>query len=95
MQLSFSPLVVGRFPVKLLEYLAAGRGVVTTDLPSARWLDTDLLDIASAPSEFASAVRHRLHADRTPRLASARCAFAAQHSWERRAHDFALANGLA
>jgi teichuronic acid biosynthesis glycosyltransferase TuaH len=83
------------FPLKLLEYLAAGRGVVTTDLPSARWLDTPLIDIAHAPSEFAACVTRRLCEPRTAAIASARRAFAAHHSWELRALDFAVAVGLA
>jgi teichuronic acid biosynthesis glycosyltransferase TuaH len=60
------------FPLKTLEYLAAGRPVVSTDLPGARWLLDDLaaaglavtgerhaeiMTLASTPDEFVSAVR--------------------------------------
>ncbi len=60
------------FPMKTLEYLAAGRPVVSTDLPGARWLledlagaglagagepPADILTLASTPAEFVSAVR--------------------------------------
>ena len=60
------------FPLKTLEYLAAGRPVVSTDLPGARWLLEDLaraglavagegpaeiMTLASTPAEFVSAVR--------------------------------------
>jgi teichuronic acid biosynthesis glycosyltransferase TuaH len=60
------------FPMKTLEYLAAGRPVVSTDLPGARWLLADLaragravtderpaeiMTLASTPAEFVSAVR--------------------------------------
>ena len=37
----------GSFPLKTLEYLAAGRAVVSTDLPAIRWLATDLICIAA------------------------------------------------
>jgi glycosyltransferase involved in cell wall biosynthesis len=37
----------GSFPLKTLEYLAAGRGVVATDLPAIRWL---VEQAASGPS---------------------------------------------
>jgi teichuronic acid biosynthesis glycosyltransferase TuaH len=62
------------FPLKTLEYLAAGRPVVSTDLPGARWLLEDLaragpvvtgeppaeiMTLASTPAEFVSAV-HRM-----------------------------------
>jgi teichuronic acid biosynthesis glycosyltransferase TuaH len=60
------------FPLKTLEYLAAGRPVVSTDLPGARWLLDDLaragravagqgpaeiMTLASTPAEFVSAAR--------------------------------------
>lgn len=75
----------GSFPLKALEYLAAGRPVVSTDLPAIRWLATDLVSIASAPGDFADHVDRSLARHRAPKLA-ARCqAFAAEHSWARRA----------
>jgi teichuronic acid biosynthesis glycosyltransferase TuaH len=43
------------FPLKILEYLAAGRRVVATDLPAVRWLDTDLVRVAPEESSCASA----------------------------------------
>ena len=84
----------GSFPLKTLEYLAAGRGVVTTDLPAARWLDTDLIAIASSPESFADAVHAALHRDEPEGLETARRNFAAQHSWDSRARDFARLLGL-
>jgi teichuronic acid biosynthesis glycosyltransferase TuaH len=96
------------FPLKTLEYLAAGRPVVSADLPGARWLAADLaqadqapaeiMALASSPAEFVSAVR-RLAAgpgSAGPELARrARCrAFAARHSWARRADLLAAAIGL-
>jgi teichuronic acid biosynthesis glycosyltransferase TuaH len=76
----------GSFPLKALEYLAAGRPVAATDLPALRALGTGLIHITGAAS-FADLVDHLLAQPRTPQLA-ARCqAFAAQHTWARRATD--------
>ena len=43
------------FPMKTLEYLAAGRPVVATSLPAMQWLDTDLVSLADNPEAFAPA----------------------------------------
>lgn len=86
----------GSFPLKTLEYLAAGRGVVSTDLPSVRWLGTDLVTIASGPQAFADQVDIRLKQARTPAVMARRRAFAARHSWASRAADLhALLHGAA
>jgi teichuronic acid biosynthesis glycosyltransferase TuaH len=55
------------FPLKTLEYLSAGRPVVSTDLPGSRWLLDDLvsaepaadqvLALASTPADVVAAVR--------------------------------------
>ncbi|WP_224164403.1 glycosyltransferase [Arthrobacter sp. StoSoilA2] len=45
------------FPLKTLEYLAAGVPVVATDLPSTRWVDCSAIAIARSPSEFAGLVQ--------------------------------------
>ena len=83
----------GSFPLKTLEYLAAGLPVVATDLPAIRWLGSPHVQIADDAAAFATAVRDRA-SDRDPRLARARAAEAAQHSWARRAEAFADALGL-
>jgi glycosyltransferase involved in cell wall biosynthesis len=77
------------FPLKTLEYLAAGRAVVSTELPATRWLGTDLVATASTPAGFAAAVREALPGARDPRLVARRREFAGTHSWQRRAADFA------
>lgn len=82
-----SPFNRGSFPLKTLEYLAAGRGVVSTDLPSVRWLDTDLVAIASGPHAFADQVDSLLTQGRTPAVMARRRAFAARHTWAARAAD--------
>jgi len=82
------------FPLKTLEYLAAGRPVVSTSLPAVRWLDTELVTLADAPGDFAaSAARVAAHA-RDPRLMQHRREFAARHSWAERAERFAGLLGL-
>jgi teichuronic acid biosynthesis glycosyltransferase TuaH len=77
------------FPLKTLEYLAAGRPVVSTDLPAARWLDTDLIRVASTPAAFTAATRAAAAEARTPTAVQARRAFARTHSWERRGDELA------
>lgn len=74
------------FPLKTLEYLAAGRAVVATDLPAVRWLATDLVTIAE-PGRFASSVETELGRPGDPAVAAARRAFAVAHSWDIRARE--------
>lgn len=76
------------FPMKTLEYLAAGRPVVATSLPAIRWLDTDLVTLADTPSEFAASVLQQAEVARQPELVARRRSFAAQHSWADRADRF-------
>lgn len=78
---------VGSFPLKMLEYLAAGLPVVATDLPAVRWLNASkpLITIAERPEAFADAVVEALSAPVDDHAAAQRQAFAAEHSWERRA----------
>ncbi len=82
------------FPLKTLEYLAAGRAVVSSDLPATRWLQTDLVRIASGPAAFAAAVREAVAQPRTPELMRSRRAVAARHSWRARADQAAKLMGL-
>ena len=62
------------------------RAVVATDLPAIRWLATDLVCIA-APASFADKADQLLAKPRTTAMVASRQAFAAQHSWARRAAD--------
>jgi teichuronic acid biosynthesis glycosyltransferase TuaH len=75
----------GSFPLKTLEYLAAGRAVVATDLPAIRWLGSDLISVASGPEAFADQVDRLLAQPRTAATLARRQAFAAPHSWALRA----------
>jgi teichuronic acid biosynthesis glycosyltransferase TuaH len=83
-----TPFNRGSFPLKALEYLAAGRAVVSTDLPATRWLATDLVKFAAGPESFADQVDRMLAQPRTPTILVSRQEFAAHHSWARRAADF-------
>lgn len=77
------------FPLKTLEYLAAGRDAVSTPLPANDWLDSDLITVAQGPDGFAAAVRKALSRPRTDPLARRRRDFAARHSWAQRARSLA------
>ncbi len=82
------------FPLKVLDYLAAGLPVVARDLPSVRWLGTDLTVLASDAEAF---VAHTVRAMDTPPDAAAqaaRQAVAAQHGWDARVEQLADHLGL-
>lgn len=70
-------------PLKLYEYLASGRPVVATPIPSLRDEDIPGLRLADPePTAFAEGIRHVLNTDEQTRL---HIADAAQsHSWDRR-----------
>jgi teichuronic acid biosynthesis glycosyltransferase TuaH len=73
------------FPLKTLEYLAAGRAVVSTSLPAVQSLGTDLVSLADTPADFASSVARDASLSRAPELVDRRRAFALRHSWGERA----------
>jgi teichuronic acid biosynthesis glycosyltransferase TuaH len=81
------------FPLKTLEYLAAGKPAVSTDLPAVRWLDTDLISVAGT-EDFGAVTLRASKSAQDPGSVRRRLAFAASHSWERRAEAFAAAIGL-
>lgn len=82
------------FPLKTLEYLAAGRGAVASDLPAVRWLDTELVRIAATPESFGDAVEDELRRASPPEVVSRRRDFARRHSWSARTAQFAAALGV-
>ncbi len=79
----------GSFPLKTLEYLAAGLPVVATDLPAVRWLDSPDISISDDPAGFAAAVK-RLAAGGIPAAdeRARRARFADAHDWSARAEAF-------
>ncbi|MFE6965608.1 glycosyltransferase [Agromyces sp. NPDC057679] len=76
-------------PLKTLEYLAAGRPAVVSDLPSTRKIPPGLVDIASSPAQFAELTLRALRAAPDPAAAARRAAYAQRQSWASRAADFA------
>jgi teichuronic acid biosynthesis glycosyltransferase TuaH len=86
------------FPLKALEYLAAGLPVVGTDLPALRQLADDTgadVTVAADPAAFADIVESLAADVAQPSSAAARRAFAAQHDWTHRAQRFAELIGVA
>lgn len=82
------------FPLKTLEYLAAGRPAIVSDLPAHRWLATPHVTIADTPEGFAERTRGLLRIPRRPEDMRERRAFAASHSWEARAADISELIGI-
>ena len=80
-----SPFNLASSPLKTLEYLAAGRGSVSTELPGVRALDTRQVTMAGSVAAFADAVEHALRIPRTPELMATRRRAVAGHSWALRA----------
>jgi teichuronic acid biosynthesis glycosyltransferase TuaH len=79
---------VASFPLKALEYLAAGREVVASDLPALRWLETDHIRLADGPTSFAEEVAQAvLRAGDASIEASCRLV-AGGHGWADRAASF-------
>ncbi len=73
------------FPLKTLEYLAAGLPVVSTDLPSVGWLRTDLIEVATGKRDYVQKVRSAMDEVQEKSIVTRRREFAISHSWERRA----------
>ncbi|MFB9733364.1 glycosyltransferase [Ornithinimicrobium kibberense] len=77
------------FPLKTLEYLAAGLPVVSTGLPANDWLGSPDIVEADTPEPFARAARKAVISCADPRLVERRRTFAATHTWARRAETLA------
>ncbi|MGM0836800.1 MAG: glycosyltransferase [Bacillota bacterium] len=75
-----TPVTLATNPVKMYEYLATGKPVVSTPLPECHF-QKDLIDIGSTHSEFIHKVRTRL-AD--PGSSQERIDFSLNNTWEHR-----------
>ncbi|WP_419686476.1 glycosyltransferase [Burkholderia theae] len=82
------PLTLATNPVKVYEYLAAGRPVVSVDLPEmAQFLD--LVKVADTHEGFVEEVRQTLSAlPDSADTVDRRKSFAASQTWAHRVHDF-------
>jgi hypothetical protein len=80
-------------PVKVYEYLAAGRPVVATALPELQRLETGLVHLASTPEEFLAGVERAMAGSTDEELIRRRRAWSARQTWGARAE--ALARALA
>ncbi|RLK47947.1 glycosyltransferase [Microbacterium telephonicum] len=80
------------YPLKTLEYLAAGLPVVSTDLPASRAVRSAHVRIAADTPGFVASTREFIaHPDGK---AAERRAVAAEHSWTRRAEDLRALSGV-
>ncbi|GAA4999767.1 glycosyltransferase [Pseudoluteimonas lycopersici] len=81
-------LTLATNPVKVYEYLSAGKPVVVVDLPETAQFG-GLVHRARDRGEFLAAIRESLDesGDAAARLAQARKAFASEQTWEHRAQE--------
>jgi len=80
------PLTLATNPVKVYEYLSAGKPVVSVDLPELRQFG-DLVYVAKSHAEFVEAVGHGLVEGDQADLRARRQFFAQGQTWEHRAVD--------
>jgi GT2 family glycosyltransferase/glycosyltransferase involved in cell wall biosynthesis len=85
------PLTLATNPVKVYEYLSAGKPVVSVDLPEMRQFG-DLVRRASDSGAFLSAIGAALRED-DPDMAERRRAFAREQTWIHRAGELDAALG--
>ena len=73
------------YPLKLHEYLAAGRAIVTVAIPSLRPY-SHVVRIAETADEFLQEIRPALD-DHAPEAIEARVAEARENTWDQRVAD--------
>lgn len=76
------------FPLKTLDYLAAGLPAVSTDLPSSRWLESAHVVIGQTNDEVIELLQELVARPCAPAEVAQRREFARGHSWEQRAAEF-------
>jgi len=81
---ALSDFNLSSYPLKTIEYLAAGLEVVSSDLPAARALPPDLVHVTSTPEEFASLTARLVSAPVDEKGRTARQNFARSQSWDAR-----------
>ena len=81
--------ILSSYPLKLHEYLAAGRAIVATALPELRPY-SHVLRIAESHDEFVDQIGEALR-DNAPQSIQARVAVARENTWDHRVADISLA----
>lgn len=75
-------------PVKVYEYLCAGKPVVATDLPELRRLPPNMIEVTRTPAEFDKAIATCLR-QKDPAAVRRRQLWSERHSWDARARKLA------
>lgn len=83
------------FPLKTLDYLAAGLPVVSTALDGVRVVGEDVVTVAADDASWVAAVEAHLDAPSSPDDVVRRRARAGEHSWDARVAEIATVVGLA
>jgi len=76
-------LTMGIYPLKLHEYLAAGKPVLAGPLPSLRQF-SHIIELVNSGPEFLAAAEKALATSQDPEIIAARVAIAEQNGWEDR-----------
>jgi len=84
---TLSPFNLASDPLKLPEYLAAGKPVVATPLPTVTALESPDISVASEPEDFVAAISQAVPLSGDPDLTNRRRAFAARYSWDAKAAE--------
>ena len=84
------PLTLATNPVKLYEYLSAGKPVVSTALPEAA-VCKDLVHVAGSKQEFLDHIGEALSERDAPQTRHRRQAFAAEQTWSNRGQELLAA----
>lgn len=80
------PLTQATNPVKLYEYLSAGKPVVATRLAEISHYQ-DHVRLAETKEEWSNAITETLAEEKSPEVLSMRFEFAQENTWEKRAKD--------
>ncbi len=88
------PLTLATNPVKVYEYLSAGKPVVSVDLPEMINFN-GLVNSARSKEEFVLAISNVLSTDCSPAMTAARIAFAKEQTWTHRAANLIACAELA
>lgn len=80
------PLTLATNPVKVYEYLSAGKPVVSVDLPEMAQFG-GCVRVAATPGDFVAEIAHALGRPTTPEETARRESFAARQTWSHRAEE--------